>query len=61
MIWTASARPATKTALIRAALPLLKKVAHVLAVGCGVHAERDSAYRGLDLNGNTVWAKPRIR
>jgi len=37
---------------------MLKAIGHVFAIGLGVYAEQDSAFRGLDLNGNAVWAKP---
>jgi len=36
--------------------PAAQKIGHFLKVCAGVYAEQDSAYRGLDLNGNAVWA-----
>ncbi len=55
--WTTSAKslriPSFDARLVKA----LKDMRHFLAVCIGVYAEQDSNYRGLDLNGNPVWAK----
>lgn len=59
--WTsttiATARPDFGATL----MPALKKIGHFLAVCLGVHADTDSNFRGLDLNGNAMWASPTQR
>jgi len=54
--WTA---PAPATAQIEVTIPAfkgLKKVAHFFAIACGATAANDTEFRGLDLNGNPMWA-----
>ncbi|WP_420862365.1 hypothetical protein [Algirhabdus cladophorae] len=56
MTYTATAQPIKTVDFGAFILPIAKKVAHFLKVCAGVYAEQDSNYRGLDLNGNAVWA-----
>lgn len=55
--WTAETTTTTPTTSGVDIIALLKKAGHFIAICAGAHAEADSKFRGLDLNGNPMWAK----
>lgn len=56
--WTIPAAAAPAPEFAATGLRIARKIGHFIAVFAGATAETDSAFRGLDLNGNPVWAKP---
>lgn len=40
-------------------MPPLRTAVHYIAIFFGAHAAQDTNFRGLDMNGNAMWAAPR--
>lgn len=57
MTYTASAITSTPISAFDHAVRAFTKINDFLNICFGATAEEDSAFRGLDLNGNPMWAR----
>lgn len=59
--WTSVNTAFNTTDFAAIVMPPLRTTARYIAIFFGAHAAQDSNFRGLDMNGNAMWAAPRTR